>query len=162
MADRKRLLVLNTGGTLGMDPRATGSLAPGAVAETVLQFIPEVREIADIEMAVLFNQDSANVTPRHWEAIAAAIADVVDQYDGFVIIHGTDTMAYTAAALSYMLANLPRPVILTGAQRPIAAIRTDAKANLGRSRRSSPCLSMATITTNRSLMRCVGSWMATS
>jgi L-asparaginase len=130
MADRKRLLVLNTGGTLGMDPRATGSLAPGAVAETVLQFIPEIREIADIEMAVLFNQDSANVTPRHWEAIAGAIADVVDQYDGFVVIHGTDTMAYTAAALSYMLANQPRPVILTGAQRPIAAIRTDAKANL--------------------------------
>ena len=105
-------------------------MAPGAVAETVLQFIPEIREIADIEMAVLFNQDSANVTPRHWEAIAGAIADVVDQYDGFVVIHGTDTMAYTAAALSYMLANQPRPVILTGAQRPIAAIRTDAKANL--------------------------------
>lgn len=127
---RKRLLVLNTGGTLGMDPRATGSLAPGALAEQVLRYIPEARELADIEMAVLFNQDSANVQPAHWEAIAGAVEAAIDSYDGFVVIHGTDTMAYTAAALSYVLTNLPKPVILTGAQRPIAAIRTDAKTNL--------------------------------
>ena len=127
---RKRLLVLNTGGTLGMDPRATGSLAPGAVADQVLRYIPEARELADIEMAVLFNQDRANVQPGHWEAIAGAIEAAIDAYDGFVVIHGTDTMAYTAAALSYVLVNLPKPVILTGAQRPIASIRTDAKTNL--------------------------------
>ncbi|MEB3197344.1 MAG: asparaginase [Candidatus Sericytochromatia bacterium] len=130
MSERKRLLVVNTGGTLGMDPRQTAPLGPGAVAEEVLRYIPEARELADIEMQVLFNQDSANVQPAHWEAIARCIADAIDQYDGFVVIHGTDTMAYTAAALSFMLVNLPRPVVLTGAQRPIAAIRTDAKTNL--------------------------------
>lgn len=127
---RKRLLVLNTGGTLGMDPRATGALAPGAVADSVLRYIPEARELADVEMAVLFNQDSANVQPAHWEAVACAIEAAIDAYDGFVVIHGTDTMAYTAAALSFMLVNLPKPVIMTGAQRPIASIRTDAKTNL--------------------------------
>jgi L-asparaginase len=130
MSAAKRLLVINTGGTLGMDPRKTAPLGPSALAEQVLRFIPEARELADIEMKVLFNQDSANVQPSHWEAIAGSIAEAVDQYDGFVVIHGTDTMAYTAAALSFMLVNLPRPVVLTGAQRPIASIRTDAKSNL--------------------------------
>ncbi|MEB3222005.1 MAG: asparaginase [Candidatus Sericytochromatia bacterium] len=130
MSARKRLLVINTGGTLGMDPRKTAPLGPSALADQVLRFIPEAREIADIEMKVLFNQDSANVQPAHWDAIAACVAEAIDTYDGFVVIHGTDTMAYTAAALSYMLVNLPRPVVLTGAQRPIASIRTDAKTNL--------------------------------
>lgn len=113
-----------------MDPKKTAPLAPGAVAERVLRHIPEARELANIDMQVLFNLDSANMQPNHWEAIARAIAQKVDEYDGFVVIHGTDTMAYTAAALSYMLTNLGKPVILTGAQRPIAAIRTDARTNL--------------------------------
>ncbi|MEB3328949.1 MAG: asparaginase [Candidatus Sericytochromatia bacterium] len=130
MSGAKRLLVINTGGTLGMDPRKTAPLGPSALADQVLRFIPEARELADIEMKVLFNQDSANVQPAHWEAIAGCIAEAMDRYDGFVVVHGTDTMAYTAAALSFMLVNLPRPVILTGAQRPIASIRTDAKSNL--------------------------------
>ncbi len=125
----KRLLVLNTGGTLGMDPSAEG-LAPGAGAAEVFRYIPEALDLADIDTRVLFNLDSANVGIPHWQAIARAIEADIERYDGFVVIHGTDTMAYTAAALSYMLVNLPKPVILTGAQRPIAMIRTDAKSNL--------------------------------
>jgi L-asparaginase len=130
VSERKRLLIVNTGGTLGMDPKKTAPLGPGAVAERVLRHVPEARELADIDMQVLFNLDSANMQPSHWEAIARTIAAKMDDYDGFVVIHGTDTMAYTAAALSFMLTNLPKPVILTGAQRPIAAIRTDARTNL--------------------------------
>lgn len=128
----KRLLLLHTGGTLGMDPAAGGALKPGAALEGVFRYIPEALELADIDSMVLFNEDSANMQIAHWQRLARAIADAMDRYDGFVVIHGTDTMAYTAAALSFMLENLAKPVILTGAQRPISAIRTDAKANLVR------------------------------
>ncbi len=125
----KKLLLLHTGGTLGMVPRTDGMRACSDGAE-VFRFIPEALKLAEIDTRVLFSEDSANLQVAHWCAIAEAIALTLDHYDGFVVIHGTDTMAYTAAALSYMLANLPKPVILTGAQRPIAVIRTDAKANL--------------------------------
>lgn len=126
----KRLLLLHTGGTLGMDPTTRGGLRPGGALEGVFRYIPEALELADIETRVLFNEDSANMQIAHWQAVAGAIAEALDAYDGFVVIHGTDTMAYTAAALSFALENLPKPVILTGAQRPIGAIRTDAKTNL--------------------------------
>jgi L-asparaginase len=127
----KRLLVLHTGGTLGMIHQSgDAGLRPGGMADEVFRFIPEALELADIDIKVLFNQDSANVQIDHWVAIAEAIEAEMDRYHGFVVIHGTDTMAYTASALSYMMTNLPKPVILTGAQRPIAAIRTDAKSNL--------------------------------
>lgn len=127
----KRLLILHTGGTLGMlSAGDEGGLRPGSAVDEVFRFIPEALELADIEIKVLFNQDSANVQIDHWVAIAEAIEAELDRYHGFVVIHGTDTMAYTASALSYMLSNLSKPVIFTGAQRPIAAIRTDAKSNL--------------------------------
>ncbi|MDB5098324.1 MAG: L-asparaginase [Cyanobacteria bacterium RYN_339] len=126
----KRLLLLHTGGTLGMDATTGGALRPGGALEGVFRYIPEALELADIETRVLFNEDSANMQIAHWRAVAEAITGALDAYDGFVVIHGTDTMAYTAAALSFALENLPKPVILTGAQRPIGAIRTDAKTNL--------------------------------
>jgi L-asparaginase len=126
----KHLLLLHTGGTLGMDPAAAGALRPGTALEGVFRYIPEALELADIETRVLFNEDSANMQIAHWRALVETIAGELDHYDGFVVIHGTDTMAYTAAALSFALENLPKPVILTGAQRPIGAIRTDAKVNL--------------------------------
>lgn len=127
---RKRLLLLHTGGTLGMVAGDAGGLRPAALADEVFRFIPEAQEIGEVEVRVLANLDSADVNIAHWQLIADAIEAELDAFDGFVVIHGTDTMAYTAAALSYMLANLPKPVILTGAQRPIRAVRTDAKANL--------------------------------
>ena len=126
----KRLLLLHTGGTLGMAVPAAGALKPEGPLAGVFQYIPEALELADIETQALFNMDSADMHSRHWEGMARAIEENLDRYDGFVIIHGTDTMAYSAAALSYMLVNLPKPVILTGAQRPIAMIRTDARSNL--------------------------------
>ena len=78
----------------------------------------------------LFNLDSTNIWPGHWLKIVAAIAEHFDAYDGFVICHGTDTMAYTAAALSYLIQNCPKPIVITGAQKPIDLEITDAKTNL--------------------------------
>ncbi|HEY9723463.1 MAG TPA: asparaginase [Oscillatoriaceae cyanobacterium] len=125
----KRLLILHTGGTLGMVPETQGGLRPGN-AEGLFRYIPEAIELADIDIQVLCNEDSANFQIGHWRRVASALEQSMEAYDGFVVIHGTDTMAYTASALSFMLTNLPKPVILTGAQRPIASIRTDAKSNL--------------------------------
>jgi L-asparaginase len=127
----KRLLVIHTGGTLGMvHAGGEAALRPGGLGDEVFRFIPEALELADIDIKLLLNQDSANVQIAHWITIAEAIEAEMDRYHGFVVIHGTDTMAYTASAMSYMLSNLSKPVIFTGAQRPIAAIRTDAKSNL--------------------------------
>lgn len=125
----KRLLLLHTGGTLGMAP-LDGDLRPGDLTEELFRYVPEARNLAEIEVRVLYNIDSSNVQIAHWQRLAREIEREIDRFDGFVVIHGTDTMVYTASALSYMLSNLPKPVILTGAQRPIAAIRTDAKNNL--------------------------------
>lgn len=125
----KRILLFHTGGTLGMAP-FNGELRPGDLTKELFRYIPEAQDLADIEVRVLYNIDSSNVQIDHWQLLASEIEREVDRYDGFVIIHGTDTMVYTASALSFMLTNLPKPVILTGAQRPIAAIRTDAKNNL--------------------------------
>lgn len=125
----KRLLLFHTGGTLGMSP-FEGELRPGDLTKELFRYIPEAQDLADIEVRVMYNIDSSNVQIAHWQLLASEIEREVDRYDGFVIIHGTDTMVYTASALSFMLTNLPKPVIMTGAQRPISAIRTDAKSNL--------------------------------
>ncbi len=127
----KRILIIHTGGTFGMVPmEPSRTLAPADVQDRLLAHVPEITRIADIETEVVFNLDSSNMTPAHWRSLAAFIADRADRYDGFVVIHGTDTMAYTASALSFMLLNLPRPVILTGSQRPLVRIRSDARGNL--------------------------------
>lgn len=99
-------------------------------ADEVFRHIPGVRDIADVDFFSSFSMDSSNLSPEHWVTLGRIIWDNMDAYDGFVIIHGTDTMSYTASALSYMLSNLAKPVILTGSQRPLSAIRTDAKNNL--------------------------------
>lgn len=110
--------------------REPGPLAPSHVAEDVVPFVRGLEEEVDVEGELLFNLDSSDVGPGHWEHIAAVIAAERLAYDGFVVLHGTDTMAYTACALSFLLRGLDRPVVLTGAQRPIAFVRTDARANL--------------------------------
>lgn len=108
----------------------SGALRPPEDPEELLAPLPEVRAIAHVDVRLLFNLDSSNVGIPHWQAIADVIEAEIDAYDGFVVIHGTDTMVYTASALSYMLSNLPKPVILTGAQRPLSELRTDARNNL--------------------------------
>lgn len=127
---RARVLFLSTGGTLGMLKRDPGPLAPSHVAENILPWVRGLEEEIDISGELLYNLDSSDITPAHWERIGAVITARRADYDGFVVLHGTDTMAYTACALSYMLRGLDRPVVLTGAQRPIAYVRTDARSNL--------------------------------
>jgi len=127
----ERVLILHTGGTLGMQPREPDqALAPDEFGTTVLQHVPELEELADIETRVLFNLDSACLDSSHWMALARTVYDARNDYTGIVITHGTDAMVYTASALSYVLRDLPFPVVLTGSQRPLADVRTDGRANL--------------------------------
>ena len=129
---RASLLVIYTGGTLGMvyDEKAK-HLIPFDF-EQILDKIPELDRFGFNLTVISFNQliDSANVTPAHWIALATLIEENYERYQGFVIIHGTDTMAHSASALSFLLENLNKPVIFTGAQLPIGAVRTDARENL--------------------------------
>ena len=108
-----------------------GTLVPFDFAQ-ILDRIPSISRYNLMLTVLSFEHliDSANATPATWQAIGEAIRDNYDQYDGFVIIHGTDTMAYSASALSFMLQHLSKPVIFTGAQLPIGAVRTDARENL--------------------------------
>lgn len=127
----KRVLLIHTGGTLGMTHQdRSGALFPPESDAQLLEALPELRSLAEVEARVLCNLDSSCVGIAQWQAIAQLIEQEIDRFDGFVVVHGTDTMVYTASALSFMLANLPRPVILTGAQRPITEIRSDARNNL--------------------------------
>jgi L-asparaginase len=131
MAARKKLLFLHTGGTLGMLPEGDpGPLAPSNIAENLLPYVRGLEQLVELDGIALSNLDSTDIGPTHWEKYARAIAYGRDDYDGFVVLHGTDTMAYTASALSYMLWNLDRPVVITGSQRPVGQIRTDARSNL--------------------------------
>lgn len=126
------VLIIYTGGTIGMveDPR-TGALHP-LNFDSLQAAIPEIARFSFHIDSESFTPplDSANVSPDFWITLADIIASNYGQYDGFVVLHGTDTMAYTASALSFMLENLNKPVILTGSQLPISSLRTDAKENL--------------------------------
>lgn len=127
----KRILMMHTGGTLAMMPeKPKKTLQKSDIAERITRHVPELREIAEMDYEMLFNMDSSNMQIENWQQIAGEIAVKMDDYDGFVITHGTDAMVYTAAALSFMLQNLPKPVILTGSQRPLAEIRSDARTNI--------------------------------
>jgi L-asparaginase len=125
----KRILLIATGGTIAQTDTGNG-LAPGLNVDSLLDFAPEVRALARIEAVQLFNKDSTNIRPEDWIEIVRFAQKVYGQYDGIVVLHGTDTMGYTSAALSYMMQNLPIPVVLTGSQRPVTHSRTDAGKNL--------------------------------
>jgi len=131
MATKKKLLFIHTGGTLGMTSVGNpGPLCPSEYAENLLPYVRGLEERVDIEGRLLSNLDSTDLTPYHWEKMAQLITDEMDNFDGFLILHGTDTMAYTASALSFMLQGLKKPVVITGSQRPVANPRTDARNNL--------------------------------
>ena len=126
------ILLIYTGGTIGMvENPATGSLEPFDFAH-LNNHIPELQRFKFHVDHIVFDPviDSSEITPEHWKKMVHIIEDNYDNYDGFVVLHGTDTMAYTASALSFMLENLHKPVVLTGAQLPIGKLRTDAKENL--------------------------------
>lgn len=129
MEKKKKILLLTTGGTIASHNTEKG-LVPLLTAEDLMKYLPSVRPKCDLEALNLFSLDSTNMTYREWLKIAAAIEENYQRYDGFVILHGTDTMAYTAAALSYLIQNSPKPIVLTGSQRPLEMEITDASMNL--------------------------------
>ena len=128
----KKVLLIYTGGTIGMGKNElTGALEPLDFRE-LTERLPELRQLA-IEVGVYQFEspiDSSDMSPALWAKIARIIIEDYEEYDGFIILHGTDTMAYTASALSFMLENLTKPVILTGSQLPIGQLRTDGRENL--------------------------------
>ena len=121
--------MITTGGTIACRQTAEG-LSPALTPEQLLSYIPSVKDICEVETLQVCHLDSTNVTPAHWRIMVQAIRDNYAAYDGFVICHGTDTLAYTAAALSYMIQNADKPIVITGAQKPIDTDTTDAKTNL--------------------------------
>ncbi len=132
MEKQSAVLLIFTGGTISMSENpATGALRPIDFAR-VQELLPELRQIGIRLKSIPFLPliDSSDVHPVTWEKMALCIAEHYDEYDGFVILHGTDTMAYSSSALSFMLENLGKPVIFTGAQLPIGTMRSDGKENL--------------------------------
>lgn len=150
-----RVLLLHTGGTLGMDasesyeqsldghmvlkqgtggiyhkPGKSEALKPGSMLGNLLNVVPELRSFASLDLKVAFNLDSSNVGPKQWVQLARLLDANRDQYDAFLVAHGTDTMAYTASALSLMLAGFRKPIVMTGSQLPLALPRSDARQNL--------------------------------
>ena len=124
-----KILMLATGGTIASRQTAKG-LLPAITPEEVLEYVPQIGTFCEVHTQQVCNIDSTNITPQHWGMISRAIEAHYDEYDGFVILHGTDTLAYTAAALSYMVQESPKPIVITGAQHPIDIEITDAKMNL--------------------------------
>ena len=129
MQQKKRILLLATGGTIA-SRKSDNGLKPQITPEELIEYIPQVKEICDVEAVQLLNLDSTNMEPSHWKLMVHAIWEHYDDFDGFVIAHGTDTMAYTAAALSYLIQNNRKPIVVTGAQKPIDLAITDARMNL--------------------------------
>jgi L-asparaginase len=140
-----QVLVIYTGGTIGMVPSETGNpispLVPLRDPDELFVAVPQMQLLqphVQFDIATLRDSrgvpipplDSSDIRAEHWQAIARAIVESYSSYDGFVILHGTDTMAYTAAALSFMLRNLAKPVVVTGSQLPLTAVRTDGVQNL--------------------------------
>ncbi len=132
MVKRQKILLIYTGGTIGMvTNQKTGALHP-VDFEHIVKEVPELSRLGVVLDSVTFDPviDSSDMNPEIWARLANLIYENYLNYDGFVILHGTDTMSYTASALSFMLQNLSKPVILTGSQLPIGLIRTDGKENL--------------------------------
>ena len=132
MGDKPSILIIYTGGTIGMVQKTTnGALVPMKFNQ-IQEEVPDLNRLGYNLQVVKFSHpiDSSNMTSAIWVKIANTIERNYNKYDGFVILHGTDTMAYTASALSYMFENLDKPIVLTGSQLPIGILRTDGKENL--------------------------------
>src|SRR5687768_1740570 len=126
-----RILIIYTGGTFGMTYDGDGVLIPFDFG-LILEHLPTLKNLA-LELTVVSFEnpiDSSNISPQHWQVLAKIIYQNYETHDGFVVLHGTDTMAYTSSALSFMLEGLAKPVIFTGAQLPITEPRSDARENL--------------------------------
>jgi len=130
--DRPRILIIYTGGTIGMMADARSGTLKAMDLEHLEEHVPELERINVRLDAISFERpiDSSDMRPADWVRIAELVGQNYADHDGFVVLHGSDTMAYTASALSYLLEGLDKPVILTGSQLPIGTIRTDGKENL--------------------------------
>jgi len=125
----KKMLLLATGGTIASTGAKEG-LIPTHSAHDLLEYVPELLFMASINGIDIMKVDSSNMQPEYWRDIALAVYRHYDAYDGFIITHGTDTIGYTSAALSYMLQGSSKPIVVTGSQKPIGYFDTDAKKNL--------------------------------
>lgn len=125
----KRILLIATGGTIASTEDGDG-LSPALSGEELAQNVPEIAGLCDLDIVQPMNIDSTNMRPGDWMRIRDVIVQGYADHDGFVILHGTDTMSYTAAALSYLIQDSPKPIVLTGSQKPMANPFTDAKLNL--------------------------------
>ena len=125
----KKILLIGTGGTIASKYSDKG-LSPALSADEIASYLPDVRKLCTLETVQPFSLDSTNVGPAEWLRLSALIEERYEEFDGFVITHGTDTMAYTGAALSYLVQHSPKPIVLTGAQKPIDLPDTDARTNL--------------------------------
>lgn len=126
---KKRICMITTGGTIASQAAGDG-LTPTLGSADILRLLPALGALCDVEPVEVCRIDSTDMTPAHWLKVARAIRARYDACDGFVILHGTDTMAYTAAALSYLIQQSPKPIVLTGAQKPIDREITDSRTNL--------------------------------
>lgn len=134
----KHILLLGTGGTIACGHTDAG-LTPLLTGEELLSYVPDAKTFCQVETVQVINIDSTNIHPKHWLMIAQVLEENYDNYDGFVICHGTDTMAYTAAAISYLVQHSNKPIVITGAQKPIDLDVTDARTNLLDSLRFAAC-----------------------
>lgn len=129
MKKLKKILLLATGGTIASKHTEDG-MTPALSPDELLKYVPEAGEFCEVDTVQVCSMDSTNIGPKQWLALAEIIEKKYEYYDGFVICHGTDTMAYTAAALSYLVQYNRRPIVITGAQKPIDLAITDARVNL--------------------------------
>lgn len=125
----KKILLIATGGTIASVKTDTG-LTPEITSEGLLEAVPEIGEICEVETLQLYNLDSTNVCYKHWLKLAKTIEEYYNEYDGFVVTHGTDTMAYAVATLSYLIQGNGKPIVFTGSQKSIADRDSDARNNL--------------------------------
>jgi L-asparaginase len=128
---KRKVIIIGFGGTIVMVPDKKGVLKPAKNVEEIFAIVPSLKKMADVTFHVLENRDSTNINPGHWSKLAWCVGGVHDKVDGIIITHGTDTMAYTASALSLALGRgLKVPIVFTGSQLPLIAHGTDAKFNL--------------------------------
>ncbi len=125
----KHILLIATGGTIACKPRQDG-LSPQLDGKELLSYLDDISLICDVDCIQLFNLDSTNMTYLHWQKVAQLIQEKYENYDGFVVTHGTDTMAYATSALSYMIQNSNKPIVFTGSQKSIYMRDNDARNNL--------------------------------
>ena len=128
---RPKICLLFTGGTIGMvRNEKTGALEPASNAIEIIRDFPEIQKLVQLDFKMVRNIDSSNMHPDYWTDLASKIKQIYHDYDGFVVAHGTDTMAYTASALSLALQNLSKPIVFTGSLIPLSEIASDGRNNL--------------------------------